>query len=63
MAEKRPICPINWGRCEGKVCAWWCEFAECCAVPLVAGILAADSSICQNVWNPPMEQKDGDGDD
>lgn len=35
--------------CIGKDCAWWCEFADCCAVPLVAGILA-DSSICQTPW-------------
>jgi hypothetical protein len=49
------LCPLlsTSGRtykCFGKECGWWCEFAEDCAVPLVAGILA-DSSICQNAWD------------
>ena len=36
--------------CIGKKCAWWCEFAGCCSVPLIAEILA-DSTICQNVFD------------
>lgn len=45
--------------CIGRDCAWWCEFAEDCSVPLIAGILA-DSSICQNGWNNP-ELWEGEG--
>lgn len=56
--ELEKICPIlhasNYNRmskCIGEKCAWWCGFAECCAVPLSAGILA-DSSINKDVFIP-----------
>lgn len=35
--------------CIQQHCAWWCEYAKCCSVPLIAGILA-DSTICQSVF-------------
>ena len=43
--------------CIGKECAWWCEFAGCCSVPLIAGILA-DSTICQNVFDRRAGEED-----
>ena len=51
---KGKTCPIrvtNLPHSErsGESCAWWCEFAQECAVPLVAGVLA-DSTICQNIF-------------
>ena len=56
MSDLKP-CPILVGAvniksayCIGKDCSWWCEFAQDCAVPLIAGILA-DSSICMTGWN------------
>lgn len=33
--------------CIGKDCAWWCDFANDCSVPLLAGMFA-DSEICRN---------------
>ena len=55
MAELKP-CPIlvvssdiPSTLCMQQHCAWWCEYAECCSVPLIAGILA-DSTICQSVF-------------
>ena len=58
--DERKFCPImtNGGYmhdCIGKECAWWCEFARDCAVPLAAGILA-DSSVCQNTWGELCEE-------
>lgn len=47
--------------CAGKHCAWWCEFAKQCAVPLAAEILA-DSDICNNVWGQVYTKKGGDND-
>lgn len=49
------VCPMMIGKkanplCIGECCAWWCRFAEDCAVPLIAGILV-DSSICNNVFD------------
>lgn len=43
--SNRKTCPIR-VECSKK-CAWWCEFANDCAIPTIAGILA-DSSICRN---------------
>lgn len=58
------ICPLLLGRgynhdCKGGSCAWWCEFAKDCSIPVVAGILA-DSSICQNIFDAkrPLEDRD-----
>lgn len=33
-------------KCTGTECAWWCGFAQDCAVPLLAGMFA-DSEICR----------------
>ena len=35
--------------CIGADCAWWCGFADECAIPLLAGMFA-DSDICRNVF-------------
>ena len=61
MSEHGKYCPIMVaggnmqisGVCIGKDCAWWLPFANDCALPTIAGILA-DSTICQNVF----EQED-----
>lgn len=57
------VCPIfiagsnNFvGRCIGEDCGWWLTFAEDCAIPVIAGVLA-DSTICTNVFKP-MEEVD-----
>lgn len=47
--ENRKLCPFGWTHCAKEVCEWWLEFANSCAIPLTACILA-DSTICQNVW-------------
>lgn len=41
--------PFVSGECIEEQCAWWCGFAQDCAAPLIAGILA-DSSINQVDW-------------
>ena len=46
--ENRKLCPFGWTHCAKEVCEWWLEFANSCAIPLTACILA-DSTICQNV--------------
>ena len=63
MPDLKP-CPIMVGAenmksayCIGKDCSWWCEFAQDCAVPLIAGILA-DSSICMTGWNCRVGEED-----
>lgn len=62
MAQIKP-CPIMVASptmqgtlCIEQHCAWWCEFAQECSIPLIAGILA-DSSICQNVWEGVCETR------
>ena len=61
MAEHGKYCPImvaggntHVSQCIGKDCVWWLPYANDCALPVVAGILA-DSKICQNVFE--MEGK------
>ena len=56
MPEHGRYCPImvagantHVSQCIGKDCAWWLPYANDCALPVVAGILA-DSTICQNVF-------------
>ena len=55
MAELKP-CPMMIASqmpnamCIGKDCAWWCEYAKRCAIPLLADMFA-DSEICRNVFN------------
>lgn len=48
-AAKDKICPLTGKVCKENVCAWWCEFAKDCAVPLLAGMFA-DSDVCNNRW-------------
>ena len=36
--------------CIRKDCAWWCDFADSCAIPLFAGMFA-DSDICRNIFD------------
>ena len=53
--NKEKLCPFKFngkqeqGKCQGEICAFWCEFANGCAVPLLAGMFA-DSTICQDVF-------------
>lgn len=53
MAENKAcpimICSCTSAMCIGKQCAWWCEFAKECSIPLLAGMFA-DSEICRNVF-------------
>lgn len=56
MPEHGKYCPImvagantHVSECIGKDCAWWIPYANDCALPVVAAILA-DSTICQNVF-------------
>ena len=56
MPEHGRYCPImvagantHVSQCIGKDCAWWLPYANDCALPVVAEILA-DSTICQNVF-------------
>ena len=56
MPEHGKYCPImvagantHVSECIGKDCAWWIPYANDCAMPVVAEILA-DSTICQNVF-------------
>lgn len=46
--------------CMHEACAWWCDWANDCAIPLIAGMFA-DSTICQNVFEipePPKEERE-----
>lgn len=61
MNETKKLCPIlhtahnpMMNFCIGKRCAWWCDFAKSCSIPLIAGMFA-DSSICNNVWEEDGE--------
>lgn len=54
-AEK--VCPLRFSdtlvsrpKCIGKECSWWCNFANDCSIPLLAGMFA-DSSVCRNTFN------------
>lgn len=56
MPEHGKYCPIMVAganeyvsECTGKDCVWWLPYANDCAMPVVAEILA-DSTICQNVF-------------
>lgn len=56
-ADKK-VCPLRLNsrdytarlKCIGKECSWWCNFADDCSIPLLAGMFA-DSSVCRNVFN------------
>lgn len=54
------VCPVRGRECIGERCAWWCEFADDCSVPLLAGMFA-DSEICRNEF-PTDEGGDNSGD-
>lgn len=56
MNMKNPLfCPITYAnnqvynRCLGEDCAWWCSYANDCAIQTIAVILA-DSSICRSIF-------------
>lgn len=48
--EEKKTCPMSGKLCNTHFCAWWCDWAQDCAVPLLAGMFA-DSEICKNVFN------------
>lgn len=51
-SSKYKFCPLNTrsGKiCIRSKCAWWCEFAHDCAVPLLAAMFA-DSDICRTIF-------------
>ena len=57
-SEIEKICPIlhtsrtdEFSKCKGSKCAFWCDFANCCSVQLIAGILA-DSDVNKDVFMP-----------
>lgn len=35
METTKKTCPLTTRPCKGDACAWWCEFARACAVPLL----------------------------
>lgn len=49
--DNRKLCPFRLNnlppadQCIGGKCGWWCDFAQDCAVPLIAGMFA-DSDFC-----------------
>lgn len=54
MENKEKLCPFSFssgssGYCVKDACSFWCDFANECAIPLLAGMFA-DSTICQNVF-------------
>lgn len=55
VENKEKLCPFKFSekqgqeKCQGEMCAFWCEFADECAIPLLAGMFA-DSTVCQNVF-------------
>lgn len=40
--------------CLGKECAFFCDYADSCAIPLLTNIFA-DSEICRNIWDQKEE--------
>ena len=44
----------NTPKCAENYCAWWCDWAKSCSIPLLTGMFA-DSSICQNVFENEMK--------
>lgn len=55
MENKEKLCPFTFSNpygnseCEGRRCEFWCEFANECAIPLLAGMFA-DSTVCQTMF-------------
>lgn len=55
--SKNKICPLLKDRdCIENSCAFWCDFAQDCSVPLLAGMFA-DSSVCKTVFGVPLKCK------
>ena len=50
-------CPIKNNACIKDKCMWWCNFANDCSIPLLAGMFA-DSSVCNNVFETIEELKE-----
>lgn len=52
-SSKGKFCPVistdGYYVCKESGCAWWCGFAQDCAVPLLAGMFA-DSETCRTVF-------------
>lgn len=43
-------CPLDY-QCEEENCAWWCEWADCCAmVAIPAEISDRAHDIMQTIW-------------
>ncbi|MBS6229400.1 MAG: hypothetical protein KH509_06500 [Clostridium sp.] len=54
MENKEKLCPFLFssaigGCCIKDACSFWCDFADECTSPLLAGMFA-DSTIRQNVF-------------
>lgn len=60
MADEKKVCPLLINQpsalCIKEKCAWWLGFANDCAIPTAAGILA-DSTVCQNTWVRSWEEE------
>lgn len=63
MRMRSKVCPIMCAGanqavcyCIGEDCAWWCNFATDCSVPLLAGMFA-DSEICRNTFEKMNKQE------
>lgn len=53
--SKNKICPLLKDRdCIENSCAFWCDFAQDCSVPLLAGMFA-DSSVCNTVFDKQIK--------
>lgn len=56
-SSKYKICPLNArsGKiCIGSKCMWWCEFAQGCAVPLLAAMFAdSEEEVIEAVKDQP----------
>lgn len=56
MEDSVKICPFRLAnmppadKCIGVRCAYWCDFADECAVPLLAGLFA-DSDTCNTKFS------------
>ena len=56
---KQKLCPMKAGKvllpvCTEEECQWWRKYANDCAIGVLVDILA-DSTICQNSWQPEAE--------
>lgn len=52
---KGKLCPLLRNqKCMENSCAFWCEFAKDCSVPLLAGMFA-DSSVCNTIFDEEIK--------